>query len=103
MKLALFGFVFFEPNPPYFFIIPFNTYAYAHFGLPQIGFVFSNRTHSTRFGFRNSNFGFPAKGRHIGFVFSQPAAQYIAIISFQIRVYADFPSGKLALFFQIAH
>jgi hypothetical protein len=38
----------------------------------------------------------------IGFVFFDSASWFIAIISFHIRVYADLPSGKLGLFFQIA-
>jgi len=42
--------------------------------LPQIGFVFSNRFHSTRFGFRNSNFGFPAEGRLWFCFFKTPRA-----------------------------
>jgi hypothetical protein len=37
-----------------------------------------------------------------GFVFLGSASWFIAIISFHIRLYADLPSGKLGLFFQIA-
>ena len=43
-KLALIGFVFSESQGGFIYIIPFYIDNNVHFGLSEIGFVFSNAT-----------------------------------------------------------